>query len=122
MGNLTNEYGYFSTGESFSIADENEVWVLEMISKGNFAKGSVWVAKRVPDNHITGHSNQARITTFDKSSSDVYYAEDVISFAREHGLYKGTDEDFSFSDTYNPVDFYGARICEARTWAIFNYY
>ena len=137
MVELVKEYGYYSSGESFSIADANEVWILEMISKGMKEKGAVWVARMIPDGYVSGHANQARITTFpldnNKSSlssanlQDInnpgittVYAEDVVSFARDMGWYEGKDEDFSFSDTYAPVDFGGARFCEIRVWTMFN--
>jgi dipeptidase len=128
MTDFVEEYGYYSSGESFSIADKDEVWVLEMIGKGtkmvdgeNANKGAVWVAVKIPDGYITAHANQARITTFPKDDPENYlYSEDVISFAREMGYYDGSDEDFSFSDTYAPLDFGGMRGCEARVWAAFN--
>ena len=121
MTDLVAEFGYASSGESFSIADKNEVWILELIGKGESEKGAVWVAMRIPDGYISGHANQARITTFPKEDSEnCIYAEDVISFAREKGWYNGSDDDFSFSDVYAPVDFGGARFCEARVWAGFN--
>ncbi len=121
MTTLVEEHGYYSSGESFSIADPEEVWILEMIGKGEGEKGAVWVALKVPDGYISGHANQARITTFPKDDPEnCRYSEDVISFAREKGWYSGTDEDFSFSDVYAPVDFGGARFCEARVWAGFN--
>ncbi len=120
MTNLVKEYGYYSEGESFSISDANEVWIMELIGKGENEKGAVWVAMRVPDGYICGHANQARITTFQKDDPDnCLYAEDVISFARKKGWYNGTDKDFSFSDVYAPVDFEGARFCEARVWSGF---
>lgn len=123
MANLTNTYGYYSEGESFSIADKDEVWVLEMISKGEFEKGTVYVAKRVPEGHITGHSNQMRITTYDKNDEDNYIvAPDVYDFAVKHLNYTGAEEGFSWSDTYCPVDAFAARLSEARTWSNFNFY
>ena len=121
MAGLVENYGYYSSGESFSISDPEEVWILEMIGKGDGEKGAVWVALKVPDGYISGHANQARITTFPKDDPEnCLYAEDVISFARDKGWYEGSDDDFSFSDVYAPVDFGGARFCEARVWAGFN--
>ncbi|NTU95480.1 MAG: dipeptidase, partial [Bacteroidales bacterium] len=128
MTDFVKEYGYYSAGESFSIADKNEVWILEMIGKGvkmvngkNANKGAVWVAARIPDGYISAHANHARITTFPLNDPENFlYAPDVISFARENGYYKGTDKDFSFSDTYAPLDFGAMRGCEARVWAAFN--
>lgn len=135
IGELLAEYGYYSSGESFSISDPNEVWIMEMIGKGSpqivkdkrgrtrtvYNKGAVWVAMRIPDGYISGHANQARITTFPLNDPEnCIYSPDVISFARERGLYSGADKDFSFSDTYAPLDFGAARFCEARVWAGFN--
>jgi dipeptidase len=136
MGDLVKEYGYYSEGESFSIADPNEVWIMEMIGKGtkmvyekrgtdsilvNANKGAVWVARRIPDGYICGHANQARITTFPLDDPEnCIYSPDVISFARKQGYFNGKDAAFSFSDTYAPLDFGGARWCEARVWAAFN--
>lgn len=136
MAELVEEYGYYSSGESFSIADPHEVWILEMIGKGEGDKGAIWVALRVPDGYVSGHANQARIRTFpladgrrsitsqqfdliEDPAVEVVYAHDVISFARAKGWFEGADETFSFSDTYAPVDFGGARFCEARVWSIF---
>ena len=139
MAELVANYGYISSGESFSIADPNEVWIMELIGKGQ-EKGAVWVALRIPDGYVSGHANQARITTFplvnkqNKNSItsknidkllknpniDCVYAEDVISFAKKNNLYAGPDGQFSFSDVYAPVDFSGARACEIRVWAMFN--
>jgi len=138
MTELVEKYGYFSSGESFSIADPNEVWILELIGKGANNKGAVWVAQRIPDGYICAHANQARITTFpleQKKSSksissknikklfnpevEVIYAHDVIDFARKQKYFSGKDSEFSFSDTYNPLDFGGLRFCEARVWAFF---
>ena len=139
MAELVANYGYISSGESFSIADPNEVWIMEMIGKGQ-EKGAVWVALRIPDGYVSGHANQARITTFPLANKknknsitsknldklfknpniDCVYAEDVISFAKKNNLYAGPDGQFSFSDVYAPVDFSGARACEIRVWAMFN--
>ncbi|MDD3280726.1 MAG: C69 family dipeptidase [Bacteroidales bacterium] len=146
---LVSEYGYCSSGESFSISDPNEVWILEMIGKGktildkkgntdtkNWTISPVWVAMRIPDGYVSGHANQARITTFPlengktsistkniskifNPSVEVVYTYDVISYAKSIGLYTGKDADFSFSDTYAPVDFGAARFCDARVWAGF---
>jgi len=121
MTDLVAEFGYASSGESFSIADKDEAWILELIGKGNGEKGAVWVAVKIPDGYISGHANQARITTFPLNDTDnCIYAADIISFAREKGWYNGDDKDFSFSDVYAPVDFGGARFCEPRVWAGFN--
>jgi dipeptidase len=121
IADLMDEYGYYSSGESLSISDPNEVWIMEMISRGPKKKGAVWVARRVPDGYICAHANQARITTFPlKDPKNCLYAEDVISFAREMGYYKGEDKDFSFADAYAPLDFGGLRFCEARVWSFFN--
>jgi dipeptidase len=125
---LANEYGYASTGESISIADKNEVWFLEIIGKApkmvdgkNVNKGAVWVAIRIPDGYISGHANQARITTFPKNDPEnCLYAADVITHAREQGLYTGDDNSFSFADTYGPADGATVRGCDARVWSFFN--
>lgn len=117
---LANTYGYASEGESFSIADENEAWIMELIGKGPGKKGIVWVARRVPDGYICAHANQARITTFPLNDPEnTLYAEDVISLAREKGYFNGKDEEFSFADAYAPLDFSGMRGCEARVWSFF---
>ncbi|MFC2112597.1 dipeptidase [Bacteroidota bacterium] len=121
MSELVKEYGYYSSGESFSIADKNEVWIMDLIGKGPGNTGAVWVARRIPDGYVSAHANQARIRTFPLDDPEnCLYAEDVISFAREKGYYEGKDKDFSFSDTYAPVDFGGARYCEARVWSFFS--
>lgn len=118
---LANEYGYYSEGESFSIADKDEVWVMDLIGKGTGNKGIVWVARRVPDGYICAHANQARISTFPLDDPEnCLYAPDVISFARSKGYFDGEDKDFSFCDAYAPLDFSGMRGCEARAWSAFN--
>lgn len=148
IGRLVEEYGYYSSGESFSIADPREVWIMEIIGKGtdlatdasgnqvNRNQGAVWVARRIPDGYISAHANQARITTFpladgttsitcrqldriDRPGIATVYAHDTISFARGKGFYEGSDADFSFSDVYAPLDFSAARFCEARVWCMF---
>ena len=151
IADLMAEYGYCSSGESFSLSDGNEVWIMELIGKGvkikdkkgnidpkQNTKGAVWVALRIPDGYICGHANQARIRTFkldDGKTSiaytkknmaklnnpdvEVIYSADVISYARNIGIYNGKDADFSFRDTYCPLNFGGARGCEARVWAGF---
>ena len=121
MTDLVSEYGYYSGGESFSIADPNEVWVMEMIGKGVGNKGAVWVAVRIPDDCVSAHANQARIQQFSLNDSEnCLYSPDVISFAREKGYYTGEDADFSFAKAYAPLDFGAMRFCEARVWSFFN--
>ena len=118
---LANTYGYYSSGESFSLADKEEVWVMDLIGKGPDNKGIVWVARRVPEGYICSHANQARISTFPLSDPEnCMYAPDVITFAREKGYFNGEDKDFSFCDAYAPLDFGGMRACEARAWSAFN--
>ena len=118
---LANTYGYYSSGESFSIADTEEVWVMDLIGKGPDNKGIVWVARRVPDGYICAHANQARISTFPLNDpANCIYAPDVITFAREKGYFNGEDKDFSFCDAYAPLDFGAMRGCEARAWSAFN--
>lgn len=160
IAEFMSTYGYASSGESFSIADGDEVWIMELIGKGKpvmdtikdkkgnvksikankkWTKGGVWVARRIPEGYVSGHANQARITTFpwqkkgsfvsisSKNLKEIFrpevetvYAYDVVEFARMKGWYNGKDEDFSFSDTYAPLNFSGARGCEARVYAMFN--
>ena len=128
IAELANTYGYASSGESFSIVDRDEAWIMELIGKGykadgkggNANKGIVWVARRIPDGYVSAHANQARITTFPKNDPEnCLYAPDVVSFAREMGYYDGPDADFSFCDAYAPLDFGALRACEARVWAFF---
>ncbi|HCY00722.1 MAG TPA: dipeptidase [Bacteroidales bacterium] len=151
MVELVEQFGYHSSGQSYSIADPNEVWILELIGKGmdmktdrkskktyNANRGAVWVAMRVPDGYVSAHANHARITTFPKEdgvksissknidkifepSIEVVYAHDVVDFAKSKGFYEGDGTDFSFSDTYAPLDFGAARFCELRVWAMFNH-
>jgi dipeptidase len=123
MTDLVKEYGYHSGGETFSIADKNEVWMMELIGKGPKNKGAVWVAIRIPDDCIAAHANQSRIQQipFD-DKENCLYSPDVVSVAREFGFYKGTDKDFSFAKAYNPYDFSGLRGCEARVWSFFRKY
>ena len=117
---LANTYGYASSGESFSIVDQQEAWIMELIGKGPEHKGIVWVARRIPDGYVSAHANQARITTFPwKDKENCLYSKDVAKFAREKGWFTGKDADFSFADAYAPLDFGAMRGCEARVWAFF---
>ncbi|MDD2387132.1 MAG: C69 family dipeptidase [Bacteroidales bacterium] len=150
MFELVSEYGYASSGETFSIADKNEVWIMEIVNKGcepvwdkkqkkyiNKNKGAVWVAIRIPDGYVSAHANHSRITNFklsDKKTSistseidkiynpevEIIYSDDVISFAREKGYFDGKDADFSFAEAYAPINYGAARFCELRVWAMFN--
>lgn len=125
MASLVATYGYASGGESFSIQDPNEVWLLEMIGKGSGEKGAVWVARRVPEGYICAHANQARIQTFPLNDPEnCKYSADVVDFARRKGFYPASAPaaEFSFSDVYNPVTFETARGCEARVWTFFRQY
>ncbi len=122
MTDLVKEYGYASEGESFSIADPDEVWVMDLVGKGKADKGAVWVARRVPDGYISGHANHPRIHKFplkDKSGETIY-SPDVIKFARQQGYFNGKDEDFDFSKAYAVTDFGALRGCDARVWSYFN--
>jgi dipeptidase len=116
---LVAEHGYASSGESLSISDPTEAWLLELIGKGEGRKGAVWVARRVPDGYLTAHANAARIRTFPLNDKDTLYAPDVITFAREKGWFKGADDTFSFADAYDPADFGKRRFCDARVWSVF---
>ena len=123
MTSLVKEHGYYSSGESFSIADKNEAWIMEMIGKGVGNKGAVWVAIRIPDDCISAHANQSRIhqIPFD-DKENCMYSPDVVSFAREKGYFNGKDKDFSFTKAYCPYDFSALRGCEARVWAFMRKY
>lgn len=119
MADLVARHGYASGGESFTIADKNEVWVMEMIGKGA-EKGAVWIAVRIPDNAITGHANEPRIRKVNlKDKANVRYAKDMISFARKRGYFTGKDEDFSFADVYGTHEASTRRGCDARVWSYF---
>ena len=121
MTDLVAEYGYASSGETFSIADPNEVWLMELIGKGKVEKGAVWVATRVPDDCIAAHANQTRFTTINfKDKENWMWSKDVVKFARKQGYYTGKkDEDFNFQEAYAPYDFSGLYVCEARVWSFF---
>ncbi|HKL92065.1 MAG TPA: C69 family dipeptidase [Bacteroidales bacterium] len=120
MTELVSDYGYYSSGESFSIADPNEAWIMEMIGKGTDYKGAVWVAVRIPDDCVAAHANQARIRQFPLNDPEnCLFAPDVITFARQMGYFDGINKDFSFADAYAPLDFMALRACEARVWSFF---
>lgn len=120
MTSLVDKYGYASSGESFSIADPDEVWIMELIGKGKNDPGAVWVARRVPDGYISGHANHSRIHTFPLRDKETLYSKDVIKFARKMGYFDGRDEDFDFSRAYAVYDMGALRGCDARVWAYFN--
>ena len=123
MTQLVDTYGYCSEGESFSIADKNEAWVMDMIGKGEGEKGAVWVAVRIPDDCVSAHANQSRITRLSQyDKKQVLCSKDVITFARKKGYFTGKDNEFSFRDAYAPNDFSAVRFCEARVWSIFNHF
>ena len=121
MGALVAEYGYYSTGETFSVSDPSEVWIMEIIGKGPGNTGAVWVARRIPDGYVSAHANQSRIRQFPLNDpKNCLYAKDVISFARKKGWFQGRDEDFSFADTYAPATFGALRFCEGRVWCMYH--
>lgn len=120
MTTLAETHGFASSGESFSVADPSETWLLEMVGRGKEEKGALWVARRVPDGYVTAHANQSRIRQFPlKDKRNVLYAKDVISFAKQKGWFTGKDADFSFAQTYAPLDYSAVRHCEARVWQVF---
>ena len=121
MTSLAETYGYCSEGESFSIADKNEAWILDLIGKGAGEKGAVWAAVRIPDDCVSAHANQSRITRLSQyGKKQLLCSKDVIAFARKKGYFSGKDQEFSFRDAYAPNDFGAVRYCEARVWSIFN--
>lgn len=123
MTTLAETYGYNSEGETFTICDPNEAWIMEMMGKGPGSKGVVWVALRIPDDAICAHANQSRIRTFDqKDKKNVLFAKGMIQYAREKGWFTGKDKDFSFNDAFAYPDFSGRRFCEARVWTFFNHF
>lgn len=123
MTSLVEKYGYCSSGETFSICDPNEAWIMEMMGTGPGSKGVVWVAMRIPDNAICAHANQSRIGKFDiKDKKNVVCSKNVISYARKMGWFTGRDADFSWKNTYARPDFSGRRFCDARVWSFFNHY
>ncbi len=123
MTTLANTYGYNSEGETFTICDPNEAWIMEMMGKGAGSKGAVWVALRIPDDAICAHANQSRIGKFNmKDKKNVMYAKDVVSFARSKGWFQGKDADFSWKMAYAKPDFSGRRFCDARAWAMLNHF
>ena len=123
MTSLAEKYGYNSEGETFTICDPNEAWIMEMMGCGGDKKQKVvWVAVRIPDNAICGHANQSRIGVFSQYKTEVLHSKNVVSFAKEKGWYKGSDKDFSWKNTYAFPDFSGRRICDARVWSFFNHH
>jgi dipeptidase len=123
MTSLAEKYGYNSEGETFTICDPNEAWIMEMMGCGGDKKQKVvWVAVRIPDNAISGHANQSRIGVFSQYKTEVLHSKNVVSFAKEKGWYKGADKDFSWKNTYAFPDFSGRRICDARVWSFFNHH
>ena len=123
MTSLVEKYGYCSEGETFSICDPNEAWIMEMMGTGAGSHGVVWVAMRIPDNAICAHANQSRIGKFSlKDKENVLYSKNVIKYARKMGWFNGKDEDFSWKNTYAFPDFSGRRFCDARVWSFFRHF
>ena len=141
MAELVEQYGYNSSGESITVCDPNEAWIMEIIGKGPDRKGAVWVALRIPDDCICAHANLSRIRQFPQQQKRSYksisslnlkqinrtevecvYAHDVVAFAREKGFYNGSDADFSFRDAYCPIDFENVRYADARVWSFFRHH
>ena len=123
MTTIANTYGYNSEGETFTICDPNEAWIMEMMGKGAGSKGAVWVALRIPDDAVCAHANQSRIGKFNmKDKKNVMYAKDVVSFARSKGWFQGKDADFSWKMAYAKPDFSGRRFCDARAWSMLNHF
>ena len=123
MTSLVETYGYNSEGETFTICDANEAWIMEMMGMGPGSKSAVWVAMRIPDNAICAHANQSRITKFNmKDKKNVLYSQEVIKYARRQGWFTGKDADFSWNEVYAKPDFSGRRFCEARVWSFFNHF
>jgi dipeptidase len=120
MTDLVSKHGYYSEGESFSVSDPNEAWILDLIGKGPGNTGAVWVARKIPDGMVSAHANQPRIRQFPLNDpGNCLYARDAISFAREKGYFQGSDADFSFADAYAPLTFEALRLCESRVWSMF---
>jgi len=122
MTTLAEQYGYCSEGETFTICDPNEAWIMEMMGCGAGSKKVVWCAVKIPDNAISGHANQSRIGVVSSYNTEVLHSKNMISFARQKGWYKGTDKAFSWKDSYAKPDFEGRRFCEARVWSFFNHF
>ena len=123
MTSLVEKYGYCSEGETFTICDPNEAWIMDMMGAPGSKPGVVWVAIRIPDDAICAHANQSRITTFNqKDKENVLYSKNVIKYARQKGWFNGKDSEFSFNAAYAAPDFLGRRVCEARVWSFFRHF
>ena len=123
MTSLVEKYGYCSEGETFTVCDPDEAWIMEMMGAGPGSKSVVWVALRVPDDAICAHANQSRIGKFNmKDKKNVLYSKNVVKYARQMGWFKGKDEDFSWKNAYAFPDFSGRRFCEARVWSFFRHF